>query len=154
MAQESTSKGGKRPLRIGKYEVIAHIATGGMGAVYKALDTDLNRLVALKVLSPEMAAKPNMVERFKREGISAARLRHENIVAIHECGAWGDTHFLALEFVDGNDLHDYIARRGRLGAEEARHILIQAARALEHAHRQNIVHRDIKPANFLITADE
>src|SRR4029077_669235 len=129
--------GGKRPVRIGKYEVLAHIATGGMGAVYTALDTDLKRVVALKILSPEMAAKPNMVERFKREGRSAAKLRHENIVAIYECGEWGETHFLALEYVNGNDLHDYIARRGRLDGEEARHILIQAARALDHAYRNN-----------------
>jgi serine/threonine-protein kinase len=154
MRQESASKGGKRPVRIGKYEVIAHIATGGMGAVYKAIDTDLQRPVALKILSAEMAARPNMVERFKREGISAARLRHENIVAIHECGEWGGTLFLALEFVDGNDLHDYIARRGRLEVEEARQILTQAAAALDHAHRNNIVHRDIKPSNFLITKGE
>jgi serine/threonine protein kinase len=154
MRQDSASKGSKRPVRIGKYEVIAHIATGGMGAVYKALDTDLQRPVALKILSAEMAAKPNMVERFKREGISAAKLRHENIVAIHECGEWGGTLFLALEFVDGNDLHDYVARRGRLDVDEARQILVQAATALDHAHRNNIVHRDIKPSNFLITKYE
>jgi serine/threonine-protein kinase len=154
MPQESASKGGKRPVRIGKYEVIAHIATGGMGAVYKAVDTELGRFVALKVLSPEMAAKPNMVERFKREARSAARLRHENIVAIYECGKWGDTNYLALEFVDGCDLHDYITRRGRLDSDEARHILMQAARALDHAFRNKIVHRDIKPSNFLLTADE
>src|SRR5215472_9922711 len=102
MSSDPSAKRQRRPVRIGKYEVIAHIATGGMGAVYKAIDTDLQRPVALKILSAEMAARPNMVERFKREGISAARLRHENIVAIHECGEWGGTLFLALEFVDGN----------------------------------------------------
>src|SRR5579863_8289006 len=101
MPKEPASKGGKRPLRIAKYEVIAHIATGGMGAVYKAMDTDLHRLVALKILSPEMAAKPNMVARFKREARSAAKLRHDNIVAIYECGDFNGTQFLALEFVEG-----------------------------------------------------
>src|SRR5437588_722053 len=120
MRQESASTGGKRPLRISKYEVIAHIATGGMGAVYKAMDTDLQRLVALKILSAEMASRPKMVERFKREGRSAAKLRHENIVAIHECGECNGTHFLALEFVEGKDLQDYITRRGQLDPEEAR----------------------------------
>jgi serine/threonine-protein kinase len=154
MPQESASKEEKRPVRIGKYEVIAHIATGGMGAVYKALDTDLQRLVALKILSPELAAKPSMVQRFKREGRSAAKLRHENIVAIYECSEWGGSHFLALEFVDGVDLYDYITQRQRLGVAEARQILIQAARALDHAHHNRIVHRDIKPSNFLITKDQ
>jgi len=154
MRQESTSKEGKRPFKLGKYEVIAHIATGGMGAVYKALDTDLKRTVALKILSPEMAGKPNMVERFKREGRSAAKLRHENVVAIYECGEYNGTHFLALEFVDGKDLQAYIARHGQLDVEEARQILVQAAKALDHAHRNHIIHRDIKPSNFLITKTE
>jgi serine/threonine protein kinase len=154
MPQETTSEGEKRPLRIGKYEVTAHIATGGMGAVYKAVDTELNRVVALKILAPELAAKPAMVERFKREGRNAARLRHENIVSIYDSGEVSGTHFLALEYVDGRDLHDHVGRRGKLGPTEAREILVQAARALDYAHRQSVVHRDIKPANFLITRHE
>src|SRR5262245_3374452 len=151
MPAEPSGKGGRRPQRIGKYEILKHIASGGMGAIYKALDTDLGRQVALKVLPPEMAAKPAMLKRFQREARSAARLRHENIVTIYDVGEAAGTYFLALEFVDGIDLHDYICRRGKLKPELARQILVQATRALAHAHEQGIVHRDIKPSNLLIT---
>ncbi len=154
MPQEAAGKGEKRPLRIGKYEVIKHIATGGMGEVYEARDTVLDRVVALKVLSPELAAKPNMVERFKREGRRAAGLRHENIVDIFDCGESNGKHFLAFEFIKGRDLHDHIIRRGRLSVAESRQIMIQALRALDHAFHRDIVHRDIKPANFLLTKSD
>src|SRR5205823_1717158 len=121
MRQQSTSTGGGRPLRIGKYEIISHIATGGMGAVYKALDLEDQRTAALKILSSELANKPAMVERFKREGRSALELHHENIVAGYECGESNGTLFLALEYVNGEDLEDYIARRGQVETDLARH---------------------------------
>ncbi|MBI3410449.1 MAG: serine/threonine protein kinase [Planctomycetes bacterium] len=151
MSTESTDKPGKRSVRIGKYEVVRHIATGGMGAVYEAFDIESERPVALKVLAPEMAARKRMLARFQQEAKSAARLRHENIVAIYEFGEYSGTHFLAMEYVDGLDLHHYVLKKRRLDPEEARQILVQAARALDHAHQQHIVHRDIKPSNFLIT---
>src|SRR2546422_5835293 len=100
---EPADKSGRRGLRIGKYEVLSHIASGGMGAVYKARDVDLDRLVALKVLAPELAVKPAMLERFHREARSAAKLRHENIVSLYEFNEANGTHFLAMEFVDGID---------------------------------------------------
>src|SRR5437660_445874 len=140
----------RRPVRIGKYEVVKHIATGGMGAVYKARDTDLGRDVALKVLSAKMASNTVMLERFKREARNAAKLKHENIVTIYEFGEFKGTWFLALEYVEGIDLFIYIRRKGRLEPEEARRITIQAALALQHAYQQGIVHRDIKPSNFLV----
>jgi len=140
----------RRTVRIGKYKVLQHIATGGMGAIYRAVDTELDRPVALKVLARDLAAKPIARERFRREARSAARLRHANIVAIYDVGEDNGLHYLALEFVDGIDLLDYIGQQGKLEPEEARQILIQAARALEHAHKQGVVHRDIKPSNFLI----
>lgn len=138
--------------RIGRYDVLAHIASGGMGTVYRAVDTTLNRNVALKVLSPDLAMKPHMLERFRREARSAAQLHHENIVAVFEFGEVNGTYFLAMEYVTGIDLHEYIVSRpkNQLDVDEARQILIQAARALDCAHRQGIVHRDIKPSNFLI----
>jgi serine/threonine-protein kinase len=136
--------------QIGKYRILGHIATGGMGAIYRAEDTELGRQVALKVLAPELAAKPIALKRFRREARSAARLRHRNIVAIYDVGEDNGLHFLALEFIDGIDLLEYIARKGKLEPQEARQILIQAAKALEHTHKQGIVHRDIKPSNFLI----
>ena len=137
--------------RIGKYEVLGHIATGGMGAVYKARDTQLGREVALKIVPPELAGKPAVLERFHREARHAAKLRHENIVTLYEFGEDNGVYFLAMELIDGIDLHEYITRRGKVTPQRARKILIQAARALDHAHHQGIIHRDIKPSNFLIT---
>jgi serine/threonine protein kinase len=151
MASESTHRqGGQRVVRIGKYEVVAHIATGGMAAVYKARNTEDGRDVALKVLPREMAAKPSMVERFKREARSAARLKHDNIVRILDSDVVGSTVYIAMEYVDGIDLHDHVKRNGPLDPEEARQLVLQGARALRHAHDNNIVHRDIKPSNFLL----
>src|ERR1043166_9543979 len=151
MASEPPAKGARHSIRIGKYEVLRHIATGGMGAVYKAVDVDLGREVALKVMAPEMAAKPGMLERFRREAQHAAKLRYPHIVTIYDFGEANGTFFLALEFVDGIDLLEYIRRQRQLDPQHARYILIQAAKALVHAHQHGIVHRDIKPSNFLVT---
>ena len=151
MSSDPTAKGPRRNIRIGKYEVLSHIATGGMGAVYKARDTEDDREVALKVLSPEMAAKPAMVERFRREAKHAAKLRHENVVTLYEFGETNHTFYLAMEFIDGIDLHEYSNRKGPLDPDEALEIIMQGCRALDHAHEQGVVHRDIKPSNFLVT---
>jgi serine/threonine-protein kinase len=150
MSSGSFQRPSRRGQRFGKYEILAHIATGGMGAVYKARDSELGREVALKVLPPSMASKGTMLERFKREAINAARLRHENIVTLYDWGKVKETYYLALEFVDGIDLGEHINRKGRLDPQEAKLIIIQAARALEHAYQNGLVHRDIKPSNFLI----
>jgi serine/threonine protein kinase len=149
MSSERLSPGS----RLGKYKVIAHIATGGMGTVYKATDTELGRLVALKVLDASLAEKSNTLERFRREARHAARLSHKNIVTLYEYGHANGRHFLALEFIDGIDLYDYIERKGQLAPEESRRILVQAVKALDHAYQQGITHRDIKPSNFLLTRD-
>ncbi len=135
---------------LGKYRILSHVATGGMGTVYKALDEALDRVVALKVLSPEMTANPILLERFHREARHAARLNHRNIVALYDFNKDDGLYYLALEFVQGIDLADHIARRGKLNPEEARRMLIQAAKALDHAFGQGITHRDIKPSNFLL----
>jgi hypothetical protein len=121
-----------------------------MGAVYRAIDTETRQEVALKVLTAEMAAKPGMVKRFRREGESALQLQHENIVKVFEYSTCGGTSFIAMEFVDGIDLLDYIDANGPLDPEESRQIMIQACRALKHAYEHGIVHRDIKPSNFLV----
>jgi serine/threonine-protein kinase len=151
MSSDPSAKSKRRAVRVGKYDVVAHIATGGMGAVYKAIDSVLKREVALKVLPPDMASDPTALERFRREARNAARLRHENIVTIYEFDQSGSTFYLAMEFVEGIDLGEYIGRKGRLDPEEARLVTIQAARALEHAHTQGVVHRDIKPSNLLVS---
>ncbi len=139
--------------RLGKYKVLAHIASGGMGTVYKALDEQLGRVVALKVLDISLAEKPTTLERFRREARHAAKLFHKNIVTLYDYGEINGRHFIALEYVDGIDLYDYIVRKGRLSPEESRRILIQAVQALDHAYKQGITHRDIKPSNFLLTRD-
>jgi serine/threonine protein kinase len=142
--------------RLGKYEVVSHVATGGMGSVYKALDLELRRTVALKVLPANLAQADALLERFRREARHAARLSHPNIVTLYE-NAYDEEknlHYLALEYIDGVDLGRYIARRGKLLPEEARRILIQVAKALDHAFAQGIVHRDIKPSNLLLSRSE
>jgi serine/threonine protein kinase len=135
---------------IGKYRIVAHIATGGMGAVYKAEDEERGQIVALKILSPDLANNPNLVERFKREARHAARLKHKNIVHLLEWGEVDGLHYLAMEFVEGFDLSAYIRMKGQLEPEEACRILLHACKALEHASAQGIIHRDIKPSNFLL----
>src|SRR5439155_27328941 len=105
--------------RVGRYEVITHLASGGMGQVYRARDVELDREVALKVLPVNLAANPAAVERFRREARLAARLSHKNIVTLYDWGQDGGTWFLALEFIDGIDLHTHIAAKGHLDAQEA-----------------------------------
>src|SRR5690348_8485527 len=150
MSSDPAARGPRRCVRIGKYEVVAHVATGGMGAVYRARDTENDRDVALKVLTPEMAANPAMLERFRREARHAAKLRHDNVVTVYEFGEANHTYFLAMEFIDGIDLHEYIQRKGPLDPDEALDIIRQGCQALDHAYRQGIVHRDVKPSNFLV----
>src|SRR5262249_1168506 len=137
--------------RIGKYEIKAHIATGGMGVVYRAVDLERGREVALKVLPVELAAQPDKLERFRREARHGARMRHKNIVQIYNFGEEAGTYFLVLEFVDGPDLHQYIVEHGPLEPLESCRILIQALRALNYFYKRGMVHRDIKPSNLLLT---
>src|SRR5262249_53848635 len=139
---------------MGRYEILQRIGAGGMGAVYKAVHLDLGREVAIKVMPPEMAAKPENIGRFRREAQLAAKLRHENIVTLYEVGESNGMHFLAMEYVEGTDLHNYIQQKGHLEPEEARKIAIQATKALALAHRHGIIHRDIKPSNFLMTVQD
>ncbi len=136
---------------IGRYRLQSHIATGGMGIVYKARDEESHQNVALKILLPGLAQNPTTLERFRQEAVRFAKLRHENIVRLYEFGQANGIHFLALEYVDGIDLHEYISRKGQLDPEEASLVLTQAIRALAYLHQQQIIHRDVKPSNFLVT---
>jgi serine/threonine protein kinase len=151
MSDDSTRREPSRYARIGKYDVLSHIATGGVCAVYKGIDTELGREVALKVLPPTMAEKAETLERFRREARHGARLHHENVVALYDFGESAGTYFLALEFVDGIDLLAYINELGMLEPKESLSIIVQAARALDHLHKFGLVHRDVKPGNFLMT---
>ncbi len=141
--------------QIGRYQPINRIATGGMGAVYKAWDIDNERAVALKVLSPEWTSKPVLLRRFQLEAHHGSQLgEHPNVVSFYESGETAGLHYLALEFVDGVDLKDYAAAVEHLDVHETRDIITQASRAIAHLYHHGITHRDVKPSNFLIVDRE
>jgi serine/threonine protein kinase/beta-lactam-binding protein with PASTA domain len=132
-----------------RYELVRHIARGGMAQVYLARDLLLDRPVAIKVLFPELSSDPAFVERFKREAQAAANLTHANIVSIYDWGQGEHTYFIVMEYVDGQTLSALI-RQGTLSASRAAAIGADIANALDFAHRRGVVHRDIKPGNVLI----
>jgi eukaryotic-like serine/threonine-protein kinase len=135
-----------------RYEITGLIASGGMGSVYRARDTVLDRVVALKVLKAG-GDDPEFVAKFKAEATNAARLSHPNIVAVYDFGYTDGSPYMAMEFVDGQTLRQILGARGRLSGDLAARIAAQVAGALEHARRAGLAHRDIKPENILITTD-
>ncbi|MBI3862177.1 MAG: protein kinase [Planctomycetia bacterium] len=155
--QQSSPKPDKDVLgaikKIGKYEIQKKIGAGGMGAVYLALDPFLKRNCALKVLPQEKAKNPTLVRRFRSEAEQAAKLRHENIVAVFEANEADGFLYIALEYVEGTDVAALVQKRGLIPLKRSIEIVRQAAQALEHAHQQGIVHRDIKPGNLLVRRD-
>jgi serine/threonine-protein kinase len=151
MASDPHLKGQQKAVRLGRYDVLSRIATGGMGAVFRARDPETGRDLAIKLLIPEMAAKPAMLERFRREAHHAARLHHENIVKCYDLEEVDGKYFIPMEYVEGTDLLKYIEDNAPLDPELTRQVMIQACRALKHAQEQGIVHRDVKPSNFLLT---
>jgi serine/threonine protein kinase len=144
----------KQDARFGKYQIQDRLGIGGVGTVYKALDVELDRVVALKLLAARWASRPEVVARFRSEARTAAKLRHENIVGVYEFGEIAGVHYLAMEYIDGPDLHEMVQNKRRLEPAEARQFLLQATLALDHAHQQGLVHRDVKPPNFLVTQHE
>jgi serine/threonine-protein kinase len=143
------SRIGRQP-RVGRYQIVGTIAQGGMSVVYRALDTANHRETALKIMLPELTTKPNLLERFRREGRLGSNLQHENIVRVYEAGEHFGVNFMALELLQGLDLDYYVEQKKQLSAAEAAALINQAARALAHMHEKGIVHRDIKPANFIV----
>lgn len=136
-----------------QYEIIREIGRGGMGAVYLAREKALERLVAIKVLRPELAGSPESRERFRREARIAANLSHPGILQLHTFGEITGVWYFVMSYVRGETLADLLRRKGRLRSGEAHQILIELADALACAHRYHVVHRDIKPANVLIDAE-
>ena len=136
--------------RLGPYEILGAIGAGGMGEVYKATDTRLNRTVAIKVLPSHFASHPEMKERFEREAQTVAGLNHPHICTLHDVGEQEGVNFLVLEHLEGETLADRIAR-GALPIDQALKVALEIIDALDKAHRQGIIHRDLKPANIMLT---
>ena len=134
-----------------RYRLVARISGGGMGEVYRAHDLLLDRPVAVKVLQPSLASDPALVERFRLEARSAARLTHPNVVGVYDWGEEDDrTYYMVMKYVPGTDLRDLLAD-GALAPGHAVEIVVSVAEALAAAHTAGPVHRDIKPENILIS---
>jgi serine/threonine protein kinase len=137
---------------IGHYRIESQLGKGGMGEVWLATDTLLNRRVAIKILPEEFTRDRDLIHRFEREARAASALNHPNILTIHEIGAEGDLHFIATEFIEGETLRQRL-NRGPLPVDEAVELIIQATAALAAAHQAGIIHRDIKPENLMLRPD-
>jgi len=132
-----------------RYEIISILGEGGMGAVYKARDLELNRIISLKTIRREYAANPAIIERFKQELILATQVTHRNVVRIYDLGEADGIKFITMEFIEGIDLVALIRERKKLPPDEAVGIIQQACKALEAAHAVGVIHRDLKPANIM-----
>jgi len=138
---------------LGGYEVIEKIGSGGMGTVYKASQLSMSRDVALKVLYHRYSEDETFVQRFIREARSAGVLNHGNIVRMYDVGQADGFHYMSMEFVQGRSVFQLLGDKDRLEPERALDIIIETARALDHAHRKSIIHRDIKPENIIVNTD-
>ncbi len=138
---------------VGGYRIIERLGRGAMGTVYKATQVSLDRVVALKILSPRLSSDPKEVTRFTNEARAAAKLNHQNVVAVYETGSDQDLNFYSMEYIENGSVQDLATREGRLEPDLALDIILDAARGLEYAEKRGIVHRDIKPDNLMINAD-
>jgi hypothetical protein len=136
--------------RLGHYEVLEVVGRGGMGVVFRAFDTKLHRVVALKALAPQLATSSAARQRFVREARAAAAVTHDNVIDIHAVEDTGVVPFLVMQFIDGPTLQKKLDRTGQLPPREILRIGLQIAEGLAAAHRQGLVHRDVKPANILL----
>src|SRR5215470_1342685 len=132
-----------------RYEILKVLGEGGMGAVYKAKDRELDRLVALKVIRPELASNPDILQRFKQEILLSSKVTHRNVVRIYDLGEAEGLKFITMEYVDGKDLRQKLKQQGGLGVNEARDIIAQVFSGLAAAHGEGIIHRDLKPGNIM-----
>jgi eukaryotic-like serine/threonine-protein kinase len=142
--------------RIGKYRIDGVLGSGAMGVVYKAFDADIARTVALKTIRHELLdglQEADIVARFRNEAQASGRLVHPNIVAVYDFGAYADTTYIAMEYVDGTPLNAFLVKDVPMDLAASITCITQLLRALDYAHTRGVVHRDIKPANILITGD-
>lgn len=137
----------------GRYRIVARLARGGMATVYRAVDTRLDREVALKVMHAGLADNPGFVARFEREARASARLSHPNVVSLHDQGRDGGLIYLVMEYIPGRNVRDLLRERGALSPSDALAIIEPVLKALSAAHEAGFVHRDIKPENILLARD-
>ncbi|MEZ0367115.1 serine/threonine-protein kinase [Mycobacterium sp. pUA109] len=135
----------------GRYRLRGLLGAGGMGQVFRAYDTELDREIAIKVLPPDAAADPTFEARFRREAVAAAGLGEPHVIPIYDSGEIGGRLFIAMQLINGTDVATLLSRHGPMPPEQAVSIGGQAAAALDAAHDAGLVHRDVKPANLLVT---
>lgn len=138
----------------GRYRLISQHGSGGMAVIYKAQDIALGRTVAVKILRPSLTADPTFIVRFQNEARSIANLSHPNIVTVHDVGSDGPTHYMVMEFVEGQDLKKIIRAQGAMSVDRALNYAIGVCAGIGFAHRAGLVHADIKPQNVLINKDD
>src|SRR5277367_962492 len=136
---------------VGSYKILEKLGQGGMGVVYKAVDTGLDRMVAMKVLNPDLSKNPELVERFRSEARAQANLNHTNLATLYAFMVHQGTAIMVMEFVEGETFAQMIRRRGPIPEPEAVPLFRQALLGIGYAHRAGIVHRDIKPSNMMVT---
>ena len=137
----------------GQFRIIQRIGSGGMGAVYKAEQPEMNRYVAIKILHPKYVSRPDLVSRFRREARAMSHLSHPNTARVYLYGQLEDgACYIAMEYLEGKNLAQITRAEGMLKPARAVNIMVQVCGALEEAHRQGIVHRDLKPENIFLTS--
>jgi len=149
---EFAGEGGLAGKKFGGYHLLTRIGVGGMGEVYRALQESLGRVVALKILSPELTSDRSFVEKFVREARAAGKLNHPNVVHVHEVNEENGMYFFSMELIEGGSVQDLVSKGRKIDCKRATEITLQAARALEFAEKAGIVHCDIKPDNLMLTA--
>lgn len=136
-----------------RYELVAQQGSGGMSVIYRALDRMLGRMVAIKILRPNLTKDPAFLEKFQQEARSVAMMSHPNIVTVHDVGNDGATYYIVMEMIEGDDLKKLIKTRGALPFDKALELAIQICAGLGFAHRSQLVHADVKPQNILINRE-
>src|SRR3954454_15439174 len=134
---------------IAGYRIESVVGRGGMGVVYRAVELELDRVVALKVIAPELLEEPSVRERFLREARTAASIEHPNVIPVHAAGERDGIAYLVMRFIDGHDLRTLVRRDGPPPPARAADLITRVADALDAIHRAGYVHRDVKPANIL-----
>src|ERR1700734_3087261 len=129
----------------GRYEILQLLGEGGMGAVYKAMDRELNRPVALKLIRPQLASNPSILARFKQELLLAHQVTHKNVIRIYDFGDADGVKFITMEYIEGKDLRSLIRERQKFSPEDAVDVIQQVCNALEAVHSVGVIHRDLKP---------